>query len=391
MDRYVGLLNIQDESVLKMMRDRTFVDFVTHPFSGTHMLKERWLSLGLTSRFTFPAIALIEPSYTSKEAQSIQYHIEKARTLIERFVRDDCIVLRDDHNRIVLIFSWETRGIIENIYQLIKQNFSWEVNIGVGDPYGKLSDLQQSYFHAASSLAHKFYQGKDRIIYYSNMNQYQKPCSYPIDKEKELFGSLKSADGDDGIGRSIDSFFEYILRNGPIEIKGMYEIAIRLLIGLENRWLSESSSESALNKCQVISIVHMATLQEIKNFLKAYLIDLCRILVGKNNCMNSSLIKETIWHMEQECQLATLNRIARKVYITPTYLSLLFKIHTGKTFIEQLTDIRIDKAKYLLKNTHLKHYEIAGQVGYQDSRYFSQIFKKKVGLSPSNYREAEQP
>ncbi|MBW4839464.1 MAG: helix-turn-helix transcriptional regulator, partial [Paenibacillaceae bacterium] len=80
--------------------------------------------------------------------------------------------------------------------------------------------------------------------------------------------------------------------------------------------------------------------------------------------------------------------VAQKVYMTPTYLSMLFRANTGKTFIEHLTDIRIDKAKDMLRTTHYKNYEVAEKVGYQDSRYFSQIFKKKVGVSPSEYRES---
>jgi two-component system response regulator YesN len=92
--------------------------------------------------------------------------------------------------------------------------------------------------------------------------------------------------------------------------------------------------------------------------------------------------------MEQECSQASLQNVAQQVYMTPTYLSLLFKLNTGKTFIEHLTDIRIEKAKDMLKSTHFKNYEVAEKVGYQDSRYFSQIFKKKVGLSPSEYRES---
>jgi YesN/AraC family two-component response regulator len=94
--------------------------------------------------------------------------------------------------------------------------------------------------------------------------------------------------------------------------------------------------------------------------------------------------------MEQECRDASLDKMARKVYMTPSYLSMLFKVNTGKTFIEQLTDIRIDKAKDMLKNTCMRNYEVAEQVGYQDSRYFSQLFKKRVGLSPSQYRELQE-
>ena len=100
------------------------------------------------------------------------------------------------------------------------------------------------------------------------------------------------------------------------------------------------------------------------------------------------MIKQTIEYMKRDFEGATLYNTAEKVHMTPTYLSALFKNSTGKTFIEQLTDIRIEKAKQMLKGTCLRNYEVAEKVGYKDPRYFSQIFKKKVGLSPSEYRES---
>ncbi|MNG05374.1 HTH-type transcriptional regulator YesS [compost metagenome] len=107
-----------------------------------------------------------------------------------------------------------------------------------------------------------------------------------------------------------------------------------------------------------------------------------------SDSMNRNLIKKAITLMEEEYDRASLHYVADKVFITPAYLSALFKSKMGITFIEHLTCIRISKAKKLLKQTHLKNYEVAERVGYQDSRYFSQIFKKKVGLSPSGFRDA---
>jgi two-component system response regulator YesN len=84
----------------------------------------------------------------------------------------------------------------------------------------------------------------------------------------------------------------------------------------------------------------------------------------------------------------TLSAMANRYNISPSYLSLLFAEKTGKNFIDYLTERRIKKAKELLKHTDLKIYEISNAVGYKDSFYFSNCFKKIAGVSPSEYRES---
>ena len=78
--------------------------------------------------------------------------------------------------------------------------------------------------------------------------------------------------------------------------------------------------------------------------------------------------------------------MAEQYRISPGYLSLLFTEQVGANFIDYLTERRIKKAKEMLKDTEMKIYEIAGAVGYNDSYYFSNCFKKVVGVTPSDYR-----
>ena len=73
--------------------------------------------------------------------------------------------------------------------------------------------------------------------------------------------------------------------------------------------------------------------------------------------------------------------------MSASYFSTMFKQHTGKTFVEYLTGRRIEKAKELLKFTDLKNYEIASKIGYADPNYFSVLFKKMTGDSPTEYRQ----
>lgn len=83
----------------------------------------------------------------------------------------------------------------------------------------------------------------------------------------------------------------------------------------------------------------------------------------------------------------TLNTVAYEVNVSPNHLSAMFSQKTGQTFVKYLTDVRMHRAKELLKCTSKRSNEICEEVGYRDPHYFSHLFKKNVGCSPIQYRE----
>jgi YesN/AraC family two-component response regulator len=84
----------------------------------------------------------------------------------------------------------------------------------------------------------------------------------------------------------------------------------------------------------------------------------------------------------------SVGEVCQDLYISPSYLSRLLKCHLGKTFVDALTDIRVEKAKQLLASSDVNVYTVADAVGYSDPHYFSTIFKKMTGVPPSEYRGA---
>ena len=82
----------------------------------------------------------------------------------------------------------------------------------------------------------------------------------------------------------------------------------------------------------------------------------------------------------------SLNLLASHVNFSPNHLSMIFSQQTGQTFIKYLTDFRMNKAKELLRCTNKRSSVIAMEVGYKDSHYFSYLFKKTQGMTPTQYR-----
>jgi two-component system response regulator YesN len=89
---------------------------------------------------------------------------------------------------------------------------------------------------------------------------------------------------------------------------------------------------------------------------------------------------------EHYMETVTLEQIAERVHLNPSYFSIVFKKKTGQNFSDYLTAYRMGEAKRVLRETDWKITTVCGAVGYMDSKYFSRIFTKLVGLKPSEYR-----
>lgn len=373
-----------DEMIMTWMRDRFLQKLVSEQHSHKLDWKENLSRLSLNPYYTYPAVALIA---TGREHEQ-GYDVDRVRNEAQRQLGDGHVAFADEDGKIAVLFSWASKEMLEDLRAALAQRFGEPVYIGIGKPCCHLKDVSHSYKQALWALQNKFYYGPERLIYYSELQSLSSVAGYPADQEKELYEAFRGAVAKEEIEEAVERFYGAMLADGFIHIPLVYEYTVRLLVGMENRVVEDESFVQTYPPFEIMAIVKLETLSELKRYVSRFLTGLWEVTAPNQKESHRSIIKKSIHYMEQECQFASLQSVAQKVYMTPAYLSLLFKNNTGKTFIEHLTDIRIDKAKDMLRSTHYKNYEVAEKVGYQDSRYFSQIFKKKVGLSPSEYRES---
>lgn len=115
-----------------------------------------------------------------------------------------------------------------------------------------------------------------------------------------------------------------------------------------------------------------------------------RLQQERGDASGRQIIDRVIEIMYAECQEdISLNSLAKRVYLSPSYLSYLFKKNTGESYIKFFTGLRMKKAKELLRNTNLKVGEVGKQVGYANASYFCMLFRDFYGMSPSQYRESQ--
>lgn len=124
----------------------------------------------------------------------------------------------------------------------------------------------------------------------------------------------------------------------------------------------------------------------------AYLRSLIRLLLDDRDhdrdagahFLVTKLKKYIDHHLDEELSLV---RLAEIVYLNPTYLSRLFKQHSGQGISDYITQMRLIKSQELLRHSKLKIQEIANKVGFESAAYFGRFFKKKMNLTPQEYRD----
>ena len=136
--------------------------------------------------------------------------------------------------------------------------------------------------------------------------------------------------------------------------------------------------------------------------LKAYLMQIvllvireqCEPMEKMKGCSFESpsktyVVEQIVNYFEDHyCEKISLDQIAENMYLSPFYISKIFKSETGDTPIRHLINIRLEKAKELLEGEYQGSIqEVAARVGYDDAYHFSKLFKKRFGISPSQVRK----
>ncbi|MFA9558377.1 helix-turn-helix transcriptional regulator [Evansella sp. AB-rgal1] len=149
--------------------------------------------------------------------------------------------------------------------------------------------------------------------------------------------------------------------------------------------LLQRFSDQYINKVEQTSV-----LTDLTSLFHSFFIDLFDIIESKKKEVYSSSVKQAITYIRTHMsEQLTLEQIAGQTGFNPRYFAGRFKSETGMTVFSFITSERIHIAKHLLKYTREQLVDIAHNIGYNDQSYFTQVFKKSVGVTPKQYRESK--
>lgn len=271
---------------------------------------------------------------------------------------------------------------------------------GIGQPVARLRELEESFREAERALAARFTMELNRIISVEDIRMAQNVDTLE-DIEITSFGEIEKTRTmlekflNNGAEDEIDEFVDVYINELPEEnlksvLMRQYIIMDAYIVmmsfcekieGIEGEM--QAQSEELKNSMKTIQ-----TLEEIKNYIRMLL----KKIIGVRDTISGRRYSDIIEIAKDQIRKTymsdeiSLNTIAAEVGMSPSYFSSIFSKEMGKTFVEYLTEIRMDRAKELLMCSSMKTSEIGYEVGYKDPHYFSYIFKKTQNCTPKEFR-----
>jgi len=308
----------------------------------------------------------------------------------------ECIYFNGDLGTFIFLFGINEEEVFQNILDNLMNDARSsldDLNIticgGIGGMVKDLTQIKFSYQEAHAALKYNVSFSQQSVLSISDIQPSRVRFRSLLDEET-FISDLKL--GNKAMIASHFNNIENTLQHGDSDMSFIELFLSKVLLNSmmvlldtapeENRFISQQYYDviSELNK--------IVSFREKISKVKEIVEHIADTIESKREDQNSKVIekikKYILDHYNEDIQL---ENIAECVYLSKNYVSQLFRKEVNMSIIDYIHRIRIAKAKELLENTDYKIYEISEMVGYSDQHYFSSVFKRICGISPSDYRE----
>jgi two-component system response regulator YesN len=282
-------------------------------------------------------------------------------------------------------------SIAQRIQSLIAEELESDISIGISRPKSSILQLPGAFEEARTAVRNKLFTGYRSLIHIDDVED-AKHVSYPLllEREKELTVYIETCDKEN-IGKKLAEIYA-LLKNGGIgntETARMFSLKLALSVkqlALENSGSTEEFM-SSLNELYR-EVTACETLSGMMEKLEGVICGVADYLDQKRQSKHHKMMEKarSFINMNYDRDIS-LEEAAEYIDISPGYFSQLFRQYTGESFLQYLTNYRLEIAKTLLNRQDLRVYEVAGRVGFNDVKYFDKVFRKVVGVTPSEYKK----
>ena len=253
-----------------------------------------------------------------------------------------------------------------------------------------LYEISLSYERAREAVSYRVLYGTKRAINIGEIvpKEQIKPVQSEESRMQMLLRAIRIGDSAE-IERAAHEEMEKLHKN--TETMSQYNLATMEIVSGFFKFCTDNSLD--FNKISGnMQNIYEKVSQMDESSLTAWIVQMSETISEKLKCARNSSARRLIVEAQNivkerymEADIS-LDEVCAVLGVSNSYFSSVFKKEAGKSFISYLTDYRMDIAAEMILNTDEKSYTIAEKVGYLDANYFSYVFKKKFGVSPSKYR-----
>jgi two-component system response regulator YesN len=385
-DVILGKSNIKNEEITKCLKDKR-VDYLLETDSINQIIIVKFDNYNIFKR-----------KFGNYEAELKIFTIKNiVDETIDSFCKKISFINSDKIIIVLPNLNEYLNELIKSIIHNLNKYFNKKISIGIGGKIRGFSGLNKSYYEAlnildelTTTLSEDLKTESIKNLKKSEKHISNKEIHNLVEKYYRKFINQIDIADENTIKKFLDEIFKkvYVLNLKRFEVIKIFNNIYTLLqVNLQfmDDWVEDLYGynfifENSLNM--------YFELNDMKYFLKDFYVKIVEKSHKYRNRRDLKLIGIVKDYIEKNYnENLTLNKIAEITYLNPNYFCEFFKEETSQTFIDYLTNVRIKKAKELLKDVRVKVYEVSDIVGYNDSAYFCRVFKKIVGVTPSQFRE----
>ena len=350
--------------------------------------------------------------FTKSEHHEIEEYSKSSVTIdayIDEIVKDmGCISFdRDLEGRAILIMSDSEENlaksqatVIERLEEVLGDYSHIRFYGGIGKPVNRLSRLNESYEDAGCAMANRFFVQESGFF---KANRHEKRGEASVENfdmsnidakriDKSNVARFLKLGNIDEIPFYVNEFVESVGADAFNSYIFRQYIAMDVFFAVSG-FAEELSTPKQPFTVSEVTKEALESVDSVKAYVTGIISDVIKFRDSIATNRYRDIVDDAVKYIEEKYadEELSLNMLASHVNVSPNHLSTIFSQQTGQTFIKYLTEYRMEKAKEMLKCTAMRSSEISEAVGYKDPHYFSYMFKKTVGMTPTNYRGGKDP
>jgi two-component system response regulator YesN len=395
-------VHVYYERLVPFIKEDIVDDVAFGGASGTKA-QEMLDCLGKASLNTFAIVKIKESGSELREGlKSMDGAMEAAaRRMAEAYGEERCLVLPLSQAKIGIAFrpaeaapQARKAGILEVFEDLqadLRKGIPRDMAIGIGRTYPGSEGLRASYREALSAQEYAERFESTSVVHADDLDRPEGSApDYPAREKEKVLSCVKLGDAEN----ALKALEEFLVRFGPYVTQRPAVLKVRLydFVGsVVDSAILGGGDEKRLNEMAsgyFADIEHAKGADSHGEWMAKVVSETAAVVVRIHEKRSKSIIKNALAYIDGHyASPLSYKDVAQQVFISPSYFLCLLKQETGQTFVDHLTAVRVERAKALLSQTDKPIAEIAYEVGFANSDYFSRIFRKATGKTAKEYRE----
>ncbi|SFJ78893.1 two-component system, response regulator YesN [Paenibacillus sp. UNC496MF] len=322
--------------------------------------------------------------------------------VVRQTLEEDCayrsVLYEDGKHRWVLLLDCPEAQRLEQYKELgqlcirrINKYVKANVSAALGCTIGHASDLNAMYTETEEILEQKAVYGGNRLLTGLGWESEAEQDNLSLRQPAEVLDLIRYGT-DEEIRTAMELFVDMVQGWSFTQIRDIQQRIFEWLLDLfkkawQHGWADRTWERNPMAVWERLE--QFDTLESLKDQVEQALLTIAAGFRTQSVSPGQIIQAAERFIRDRYAEGLTLQHVAEEVHVTPVWMSKLFKKETGKTFLEYLTDLRMERAKRMLESVQFKVYEVSSQVGYKDPVHFAKLFKKQTGHTPKEYRRLQ--